>query len=93
MRILSLGKNAMNKLDQQLTDILSYIGIPVYLIMLFGYKFLYKTKTVKPHEADLFTGKDIVDREEEEFLAVQAAEGENRTRKRKFYDNTIGILF
>lgn len=27
---------------------------------------------VKPHEADFYTGKDVIDREEEAFLAVQA---------------------
>ena len=61
--------------------------------MLFGYKFYYKTKTVKPHEADLFTGKEFIDREEEAFLAKKAAEGENRTKLERLYDKTIGILF
>lgn len=33
--------------------ITGYIGIPVFLIALFGYKIMYKTKTVNPYEADL----------------------------------------
>jgi amino acid transporter len=31
-----------------------------------------KSKGVKPHEADFYTGKDEIDREEEAFLAHQA---------------------
>ncbi|KAH7064315.1 amino acid permease-domain-containing protein [Paraphoma chrysanthemicola] len=49
-----------------------YLGIPVYLICIFGYKFFMKSKMVRPHEADFYTGKDEIDREEEAFLAVQA---------------------
>lgn len=41
--------------------------------MIFGYKFWHKTKGVKPHEADFYTGKDEIDREEEAFLAYKAA--------------------
>jgi yeast amino acid transporter len=52
--------------------ITGYLGIPLYLIMLFGYKFWYKTKMIRPAKADFYTGKDIIDREEEEFLANQA---------------------
>jgi len=52
--------------------ITGYLGIPLYLIMLFGYKFWYKSKTIGPTKADFYTGKDIIDREEEEFLANQA---------------------
>jgi len=53
--------------------ITGYIGIPVYLGFLFGHKLWTKSKGVKPHEADFYTGKDIIDREEEEFLAARAA--------------------
>jgi amino acid transporter len=49
-----------------------YLGIPVYLICIFGYKFFMKSKGVKPHEADFYAGKDEIDREEEAFLAHQA---------------------
>ncbi|KAF2663230.1 amino acid transporter [Microthyrium microscopicum] len=73
--------------------ITSYIGIPVYLIMLFGYKFWFKTKGIKPHEADLFTGKDAIDREEEIFLQHQALRGESASKMEKFYDKTIGLVF
>uniref|UniRef100_L2FYU1 Dicarboxylic amino acid permease n=1 Tax=Colletotrichum fructicola (strain Nara gc5) TaxID=1213859 RepID=L2FYU1_COLFN len=63
------------------TFITGYLGIPLYLILIFGHKFYYKTRGVKPHEADFYTGKDIIDREEEEFLARQAAEQEARGGK------------
>lgn len=36
--------------------ILQYIGLPVYLICLFGYKFYYRSGRVKAFEADLVTG-------------------------------------
>lgn len=34
----------------------AYIGIPLFLILYFGYKFAKKTKAVKPEEADLSKG-------------------------------------
>ncbi|EXJ60825.1 hypothetical protein A1O7_04978 [Cladophialophora yegresii CBS 114405] len=52
--------------------ITGYLGIPLYLIMILGYKLIMKSKGVKPETADLFSGKDIIDREEEEFLAEKA---------------------
>ncbi|KAL1799347.1 hypothetical protein ACET3X_003384 [Alternaria dauci] len=52
--------------------ITGYLGIPVYLICIFGYKFTMKSKMVKPHEADFYTGKAEIDREEEIFLAHAA---------------------
>lgn len=36
--------------------LVSYIGIPLFLILYFGYKFAKKTKLVKPEEADLSKG-------------------------------------
>ncbi|KIW68285.1 hypothetical protein PV04_04242 [Phialophora macrospora] len=52
--------------------ITGYLGIPLYLIMIFGYKLIMKTKGIKSQDADLFSGKDFIDREEEEFLAEKA---------------------
>ncbi|KAH6882044.1 amino acid permease/ SLC12A domain-containing protein [Alternaria rosae] len=49
-----------------------YLGIPVYLICIFGYKIIMKSKMVKPHEADFYSGKAEIDREEEAFLAHAA---------------------
>ena len=50
----------------------SYLGIPVYLILIAGHKLWTKSKGVRPHECDFYTGKDIIDREEEAFLAAKA---------------------
>lgn len=76
--------------------ITGYIGIPVYLIFLFGHKLWTKSKTVKAHEADFYTGKDIIDREEEEFLAAQAAmkaAGGAKGRAGWFYRTFLSWLF
>lgn len=78
--------------------ITGYIGIPYYLILLFGYKFVMKTKRVLPHEADLHSLKDVIDREEELFLQEQARQRELNPPGKlgklgKLYENTIGLLF
>ncbi|KAM0282163.1 hypothetical protein ACHAQH_003203 [Verticillium albo-atrum] len=77
------------------TFITAYLGIPLYLIMIFGHKFVTKSKGVKPHEADFFSGKDIVDREEEEFVAQKNARRELEGGKRGggwFYKTFISWL-
>ena len=57
-----------------------YLGIPLYLIMIAGYKIVKRPKGIKPWEADLFGGKDAIDREEEEFLAEKARKDELRRK-------------
>lgn len=71
--------------------ITGYLAIPVYLICIFGYKFTMKSKRVLPLEADFYTGKDEIDREEEAFLAAKAA----RPAKKQnwFYRNFVSWLF
>lgn len=69
-----------------------YLGIPLYLIMIFGYKFFTKTSGWTPQQADLFTGKDVIDREEEEFLAHKAATGKGKSGG-WFYRNFVSWLF
>lgn len=69
-----------------------YLGIPLYLIMIFGYKFWHKTQRVRPHEADFYTGKDEVDREEEAFLAHKAAMGK-QSPGNWFYRTFVSWLF
>ncbi|KAF3908281.1 hypothetical protein AA313_de0205838 [Arthrobotrys entomopaga] len=44
--------------------ITGYLGIPLYIIMIFGYKFIKKTKGIKPEDADIWTGKEAIDRDE-----------------------------
>ena len=66
-----------------------YLGIPLYLIMIFGYKILMKNPGIKPLEADLFSGKDKIDREEEEFLRQQGPNDEGSW----FYRTFVSWLF
>lgn len=73
--------------------ITAYLGIPLYLIMIFGYKFFMKSKTVVPEEADLWTGKDAIDREEQEFLARQAAHKDDLRDSNWFYRTFVSWLF
>ncbi|KAI0408789.1 amino acid permease [Xylaria palmicola] len=74
--------------------ITGYIGIPVYLALIFGHKFVTKSKGVRPHECDFYTGKDVIDREEEEFLANEAAKlAANPGAGRSFYKRWVSWLF
>ncbi|KAI5459689.1 amino acid permease/ SLC12A domain-containing protein [Mariannaea sp. PMI_226] len=77
------------------TFITGYLGIPMYLILIFGHKFITKSKGYKAHEVDLYTGKDIIDREENEFLAWKAAkeEAEGPARGGWFYRTFVAWLF
>lgn len=97
--LISLTKNydafvpqeSFGKFDYK-NFITGYLGIPLYIIMIFGYKFWYKSEGVKPHEADFYTGKDIIDREEEEFLARKAAMGK-QNQGSWFYRHFVSWLF
>ena len=71
--------------------ITGYLGIPLYLIMIVTYKFGKKTHTWTPLEADFYTGKDVIDREEEEFLAKKAARKPKRSGW--FYKTFVSWLF
>ncbi|KAI1484095.1 hypothetical protein K445DRAFT_312824 [Daldinia sp. EC12] len=79
------------------TFITGYLGIPIYLILIFGHKAWTKSKGVRPHECDFYTGKDIIDREEEEFLAAQAAKRaatpEGKQGLARFYRRFVSWLF
>lgn len=67
-----------------------YLGIPLYLILIFGYKLTHRNSGIRPENADLFSGKEAIDREEEEFLKAQAAKQEGETG---FYDRFVSWLF
>ncbi|GES66248.1 dicarboxylic amino acid permease [Aspergillus terreus] len=76
------------------TFITSYLGIPLYIILISGYKIVTRCKGIKPHEADLYTGKDIIDREEEAFLAAKAMEEEQQGHNGSwFYRTFVSWLF
>lgn len=79
--------------------IVGYIGIPVYLICLIGYKISRKTKMVKPSEADLITGVSTATYAE--YLAQHKAECNAETEDKKgvrkimsaIYKRTLSWMF
>ncbi|CAH0024618.1 unnamed protein product [Clonostachys rhizophaga] len=73
--------------------ITGYIGIPVYLVLLFGHMLTQKSKLVKIEDMDFFTGKDIVDRYEAEFLEAEAAREGRNSKGVKVYNRTLAWLF
>ncbi|PQE04086.1 Dicarboxylic amino acid permease protein [Rutstroemia sp. NJR-2017a BVV2] len=72
-----------------------YIGIPLYLAMIFGYKWVRGSQRVKARRADLFGGKEAIDKDEEEFLAEEKARrgGREESRAERWYRLTLGNLF
>lgn len=70
-----------------------YLGIPLYLILIFGWKIIKKTKGVKPEHADLWSGKGVIDRDEEEWKVREAEEKLNGKQKGWFYRNFVSWLF
>ena len=74
------------------TFITGYLGIPLYLIMIFGYKIVMKSERRKASEVDLFTGKEEIDREEEVFVA-RKLERKERDVGNLFYRRFVAWLF
>lgn len=70
-----------------------YIGIPVYLVFLFGHMIVTKSRGVKSHEADFYTGKNIIDNEEQEYLENLKLDRAQSSGARKFYHHYISWLF
>lgn len=76
------------------TFLTTYLGIPLYIIMIFGYKFIMKSEMVQPHTADLYSGKARIDAEEAEFIAAQNAQkGGPETKGQRIYRLTLGWAF
>ncbi|KAJ5552498.1 Dicarboxylic amino acid permease [Penicillium frequentans] len=73
--------------------ITAYLGIPLYLIMITGYKLITKCKRVDPATADLWTGKDEIDREEAAYIAKREAETEKHAQSHWFYQKFVSWLF
>ncbi|KAH6604578.1 hypothetical protein Trco_006285 [Trichoderma cornu-damae] len=73
--------------------ITGYLGIPVYLVLLFGHMLFTKSKGVKAHEADFYTGKEIIDAQEEEYVEMERAKNLNSQGMRKFYNRYVAWLF
>ena len=60
--------------------ITGYLGIPLYLALIFGYKLATRCKRVEPETADLWTGKEEIDRQEAEYRAHKDTENQIRSR-------------
>lgn len=61
--------------------------------MILGYKFIMKSKEVDPAEADLWTGKAVVDADEQEWLEKEAYNKANGIQPGRLYRYTLGYLF
>ncbi|KAK7537145.1 dicarboxylic amino acid permease [Phyllosticta citribraziliensis] len=72
--------------------ITGYLGIPLYLILIFGAKWWSKTEGVRPETADLWSGKDEIDREEQEFLEKER-EHRKANNGGSFYERFVAWLF
>lgn len=75
------------------TFITSYIGIPLYVMAFAGWKLWKKTEIVKPHNADIWTGKAEIDREEAEYVAMMAIQDQNLSGWNKVYRKCLAWLF
>ena len=73
--------------------ITGYLGIPLYLGLIFGYKIVKKSKGVKPETADLWTGKDVIDRDEELWNIKEAEDRANGKGDSWFYRVFVSWLF
>ncbi|KAI5304133.1 hypothetical protein KEM56_006811 [Ascosphaera pollenicola] len=73
--------------------ITAYIGIPAFFVFWIGYKIVKRTKFVNLAEADIWSGKAAIDREEAEFLAQQAEKRAARGGKRTFYEKYLSWAF
>jgi amino acid transporter len=71
--------------------IVGYIGLPVYLTLLFGYKFWCGTKRVKNSEADLVTGVPTTSFAEER--ALHEAEMRERAKHQTGVARVIGQVY
>lgn len=73
--------------------ITGYLGIPLYLCLLFGHMLYTKSRGIKPHDVDFYTGKHIIDREEELFVTYQSIKVAESKGWDKFYNRYVAWLF
>ncbi|KAJ5140427.1 Dicarboxylic amino acid permease [Penicillium atrosanguineum] len=74
--------------------ITAYLGIPLYLILILGYKLTHRGQPkVTPENADLWSGKDEIDLEEAAYLAQKEAQAEKHTQSNWFYQKCVSWLF
>jgi amino acid transporter len=68
------------------------MGIPIFIFMFVGYKVFYKTEFRRPSIMDLFTGKQEVDDEENEWLEKARVKQESEPGRHNWY-KFIGWIF
>lgn len=73
--------------------ITGYLGIPLYLALLFGHMAVTKSRPIKAHEADFYSGKEILDAEEADFVAMKEKEAAQAVGMKRFYNRYISWLF
>lgn len=74
--------------------ITAYLGIPLYLILIFGYKLTHRGQPpVTPSNADLWSGKEEIDRQEAAYLARKDAQVEKHAQSNWFYQKCVSWLF
>lgn len=77
--------------------ITGYIGIPVYIISYFGYKWIKGSKIIPAEEVDLYTFKEAIDLEEEEGRREEEERKMNLKNSKKdfnwFYQTFLGWIF
>jgi amino acid transporter len=62
--------------------------------MIAAYKIFMKSKQVRPEEADLWTGKDVIDRDEQEWIEKEAAERASGKKGGSWiYRHSVGYIF
>ena len=75
------------------TFITGYLGIPLYLMMIFGYKIVIKSQRKRASEVDLFSSMDDIDREEAEFVAEKEQRKSRHQPRSWFYRRFVACLF
>ncbi|PFH61072.1 hypothetical protein XA68_18280 [Ophiocordyceps unilateralis] len=73
--------------------ITGYIGIPLYLALLFGHMMATKSRGIRPADVDFFTGKEYIDAEEQAFLEKQAIKKAASKGWARFYNRYVAWLF
>jgi amino acid transporter len=76
------------------TFITGYLGIPIAIVLFFGHMLWTRSKFVKPHEADFHSGKAFVEKQFEDYAALEAEKKQNANSGwSKFYYRYIAWLF
>ncbi|KAK4045964.1 amino acid transporter [Microbotryomycetes sp. JL201] len=68
------------------TFITSYLGLPIYIALYFGYKFWHKTKIIPLHEVDLISGRREFDEDEAQENERRGSKPQNKNIFRKIWD-------